>query len=78
MSTKERIDLSDQIAEICTRLGVPAAYVREIVLRPRGAEVTMFVGREGRGAGDKYIDPATGKAVMETMDIDTFNFDIKA
>ncbi len=64
MTTKtERINLHDEIASICDKLGLEATNVARIVLHPTSATVDVFEVNIG---GRKYLN-GNNQPAMETL-----------
>jgi hypothetical protein len=64
LQMSERIDLTNQIQEICRRLNVDYGNIAEITLTPADATVTLL---KTNAQGSRYFDPKTDRAATETL-----------
>ena len=66
----DEVDIRALSTELAKALGVPAKkWVKEIHLTPTEATVTVYSGSKGDYEGDKYIDPNTNEAALQTFTV---------
>jgi hypothetical protein len=61
------LDLSCELADLCTALGIDKTQVGRIVLEPSRVHILLYKRNED---GRFYFDPETGEPASETLTIE--------